>query len=152
MPRAVFGWLPSNSAKEVSAFEGRSFLGAGTAAPGIDGFLHDGQSPVNNPQPIQLQENSMGGDYRIFNDAARHERAAIDAGYKSLDLYVKSTDPDVTVGSLLNFIQHGKNAGLVGITNRGTFKSITILAQDGAFKIDQGKVYACDSNGNCKAQ
>ena len=139
-------------AKEVSAFEGRSFLGAGNAAPGIDGFLHDGQSPINNPQPIQLQENSTGGDYRIFDDATRHENQASKAGYKNVDLYVKSTDKSVTVGSVLNFIQKGGSGGLVGVTNRGTFKSVTILTQDGAVRIDRGKVTSCDNNGRCQAQ
>lgn len=139
-------------AKEVSAFEVRSFLGTGRAVSGMDGFLHTGQSPTNNPQPIQLQENSTGGDYRIFDDATRHENQASKAGYKSIDLYVKSTDKNVTVGSVLNFIQKGGTGGLVGITNRGTFKSVTILTQDGAVRVDRGKVTSCDNNGRCQAQ
>ncbi|MGH9969076.1 MAG: RHS repeat-associated core domain-containing protein [Pyrinomonadaceae bacterium] len=139
-------------AKEVSAFEGRSFLGIGKAAPGIDGFLHTGQSPTNNPQAVQLQENSTGGDYRIFDDATRHENQAAKAGRANVDLYVKSTDKNVTVGSVLNFIQKGGTGGLVGVTNRGTFKSVTILTQDGAVRIDRGKVTSCDNNGRCQAQ
>ena len=138
-------------AKEVSAFEGRSFLGMDKA--GMDGFLHDGQLPTSNPQPIQLQENSRGGMSRIEDDAFEHEYSAQRARLKNLDLYVKATDKDVTVASVLNSIKNwGDRGGLVTLTNRGTFKSVTILAQDGVVRVDRGKVYSCDSSGRCHSQ
>lgn len=139
-------------AKEVSAFEGRSFLGTPAGTAGIDGFLHDGRSPTNNPQPIQLQENSTGGVRRIVADAEEHAYKANNAGLKNLDLYVKYSGKDVTVSSVLEYIRKDGNLGMVGMTNKGTFKAVTILTQDGAVRIQRGKVYSCDNNGRCTAQ
>lgn len=141
------------AAKAVSAFEAKSFLGVRQGnQQGIDGILFEGYAPTtpSSFQPVQLQENANGGDYRIFVDAGRHERSNQQIGYSNVNLYVKSTDQSVTVSSLVKFIKDGGNKGLVGITNRGTIKTITIFAQDGVVRIDQGKVYTCDGNGKCQ--
>lgn len=60
-----------------------------------------------------------------------------------MDLYVKSTDRDVNVRSVLQFvIQGGGSNGLQGVTGRGIFKTITILTQTGAVRIQPDKVSA----------
>src|SRR5882672_8802946 len=127
-------------AKEVSAFEGRSFQGSGKYAQGIDGFLHDGQTPTSNPRPIELQQNSTGGEFRIMGDAGRHEQQAAGAGLKNMGLYVKSTDKNVTVASVLKFVYNGGNQGLVGMVNRGTITQVTIFTQDGVVRVEKGKI------------
>jgi len=126
-------------AKEVSAFERRSFQGR--HVPGIDGFLHDGKSPAINPRPIQLQENSRGEVLRMRDDALDHEHAAEKAGRKNLALYIKYTGGDVNVDDVLRFLwEDGPGLGLSGITNRGIISEITIFTQGGVVRIDAGRM------------
>jgi RHS repeat-associated protein len=142
-------------AKEVSAFEGKSFLGVrNSSQEGIDGILFDGYAPTNTNsfQPVQLQENSTGGELRILNDSTRHANQIDKAGMNNISLFVKSTDKSVTVGSLLTFIKNGGNGGLVGTSNRSAIKNVTIFAQDGVVRIEKGKVYSCDSNNKCQSR
>jgi len=131
-------------AKEVSAFEGRSFQGADKFKQGVDGYLHDGKLPTNNPRPIELQQNSTGGEGRILSDARDHEKSMNSAGLKNMSLYVKATDAKVTVNSVMMFIDGAgsQTQGLVGMTTRGTITNITIFTQDGVVRIEQGKVCA----------
>ena len=131
-------------AKVVAVFEGRGFLGTPHKfQPGIDGFLHDGVLPTSNPQAVQLQENSTGGEPRILTDAVRHENSARDSGFQNVDLYVRSNDKNVTVRSVLRFaIDGGANRGFQGITGRGIFKTITIFTQDGVIRIRPDKLSA----------
>jgi hypothetical protein len=137
-------------AKEVMHFEGRSFTGTGKAQPGIDGALLDEGSLSPNPQPVSLQENSTGGEFRIMTDAGRHEASAQKAGLKGVALYVKATDPNVTAASVVNFIKQGGNSGFIGLVNRGVIKSATIFTQDGVVRVENGKVLSCNDKGECQ--
>lgn len=61
---------------------------------------------------------------------------------------MKYTGKDVTVAGVLDYIRKdGNDLGLAGMSKKGTFNSITIFTQDGAVRVQKGKVYSCDNNG-----
>jgi RHS repeat-associated protein len=151
------GNLPYDHEREMAldaaAFEGRSFYGVN--APGIDGFFHDGVTPTSNPSPVQLQYNTTGGPDRVREDAIDHGYKAQKAGANGVSLYVKATDPNVTVSNLLGSIKQWGNApgGLVNLTSKqnASITQVTILAKDGVVRVDRGKVYSCDEKGKCQS-
>lgn len=126
-------------AKELSAFEGRSFQGYN--APGMDGVLHDGRTPTSNPRPVELQQNSQGGMRRIIHDAEEHQDSMKTAGIKHMALYIKYTGGDLTVDSVMKYLyDDGFERGLVGMTDRGIIDEITIFTQNGVVRINRGHV------------
>ena len=146
----------SKFALEVAVYSQRSFMGvAAKNAPGIDGasfglLTTGGISP--DIQLISLKETT-GGLSAILKHASSAETQAAAAGYQNVDLYIKSTNQNVDVKTLADFIQKGAaqgNGGIAAISKQGTIQSVTIFAQDGAVKVAGGKVVSCDSNGNCK--
>ena len=71
----------------------------------------------------------------------------------NVDLYIKSTNQNVDVKTLADFIQKGASqgkGGIAAISNQGTIQSVTIFARDGAVKVAGGKVVSCDSDGKCQ--
>jgi RHS repeat-associated protein len=130
-------------AGEVAAFEKRSFQGAGRNSPGLDGFLHDGKVPTNNPRPIQLQQNNTGGMNRIRDDALDHEYKMknLKEPAKNMALYIKYTKDDVSVWDVFAYIKEGgEEYGLGAITNRNTITEITIFVPDGVVRITRGSI------------
>jgi RHS repeat-associated protein len=126
-------------AGEVAAFEKRSFQGRDAA--GLDGFLHDGKSPTNNPRPVQLQQNDSGGMNRIRDDAISHEGKMEKAGLRNMALYIKYTKGDVGVWDAHKYIHiDGENLGIQGILKRDTINEITIFFPDGVIRITRGKL------------
>ncbi|MBX3278279.1 MAG: hypothetical protein KF868_09780, partial [Acidobacteria bacterium] len=143
-------------AAEVAVYSGRSFMGvASRDTPGIDGVsfgLLTTNGVFKDIQLISLKE-TQGGLSAILKHASGAEAQAKAAGYKNVDLYIKSTNQNVDVKTLVDFIQKGAsegNGGIAAISNQGTIQSVTILARDGAVKVAGGKVVSCDSNGKCQ--
>lgn len=125
-------------AAEVSAYEGRSFQGRN--AEGLDGFLHDGRVPTNNPRPIQLQENSRGGMSRMREDASEHERAMEKVPLSRMALYIKYTGTDLNLRSAMEFLWSDGTFGFRGMVNRGTIEEITIFIPDGVIRITRAGI------------
>jgi RHS repeat-associated protein len=134
-------------AKEISAFEDRSFTGMAANAQGIDGYLHDGRTMTDNPRPIQLQENSTGGVRRIYDDAIDHWGKAEKVPLYKMALYVKYTGSDVKVLDVLERLwADGEDLGLQRMTKSPTFTDIIIFVPDGVVKIHEGRVVSVINN------
>lgn len=57
-------------------------------------------------------------------------------------LYIKATDPNVSVNSVMQFIDNGGTSGFVGMTKRGTITNVAIFTNDGVVRIENGQVNA----------
>jgi hypothetical protein len=70
----------------------------------------------------------------------------------NVHLIIRAADPNVSVSSLLNAIAADSSVGL-GLTRMTQAKPITkvtILVRDGVIRVEGGKTFSCDSEGNCK--
>ena len=148
-------------ARLAAAFEGKSFEGvASQNTPGIDGFLYPGSSFSTAVlrgllEPVQLQNNGPSKDTlgNIVNLADAHEGKVIKGGQKQVHLFVTVTDPNVTASQVIKRVQGDANAGfgIVKMTTNIYIPKVTILTTDGAVRVQNGKIYSCDGNGNCTA-
>ena len=143
-------------AAEVAVYTQRSFMGvASKSEPGIDGVSFGLLTTGGTFQDIQLisLKETQGGLSAVLRHASKAEDQAKGAGYKHVDLYIKTTNQDVDVKTLVDFIQKGAsqgNGGIAAISKQGTIQSVTIFAKDGVVKVAGGKVVSCDNNGKCQ--
>jgi RHS repeat-associated protein len=145
-------------AKLVATFEGKSFLGVSSQKePGIDGILYNGPLyAMSNVETVQLQDNGPSNNVvgNLVRDADTHEGKVIKAGKDGVHLFITVSDPNTTSTQVLNRIQADAKAG-TGIVNMTTNKyipKVTILTTDGAIRVQNGRIYTCDSKGKCSAQ
>jgi hypothetical protein len=138
-------------AKEISQFPHNTFIGVKEQnEPGIDGILTapatstSGYSDVKGV--VSLTETDHKNPMVLIDLSKDKEASAGNAGYKQVDLFIKTTGLDSA--TVANFAQRG--SGFTNVVSRGTIRSINVFTNDGkVVKIGRDQVTVCTSGGEC---